>query len=109
MFSRWLLKLGNYQIGVSFYTTLTPEFLLVDLQTLLLLFSGKYKKRFLKIFLYFIRCLKILFVFLKENNIFLRFCLCIFEGDTVKSDCPAQIFRKMMKYLIQTVGLPYYK
>ena len=30
-----------------------------------------------------------------------------FETDTVKSDCPVQIFRKMMKYLIQTVGLPY--
>ena len=23
---------------------------------------------------------------------FLRFCLCIFENDTVKSDCPVQIF-----------------
>ena len=29
----------------------------------------------------------------------MRFCLCIFESDTVKSDCPVQIFRKMMKYL----------
>ena len=35
----------------------------------------------------------------KKNNIFLRFCLCIFESDTVKSDCPVQIIRKMMKYL----------
>ena len=38
----------------------------------------------------------------------MRFCLCIFESDTVKSDCPVQIFRKMMKYykdLIQTVGV----
>ena len=25
--------------------------------------------------------------------------MCIFENDTVKSDCPVQIFRKMMKYL----------
>ena len=32
---------------------------------------------------------------------------CIFESDTVKSDCLVQIFRKMIKYLIQTVGLPY--
>ena len=24
--------------------------------------------------------------------------MCIFESDTVKSDCPVQIFRKMMKY-----------
>ena len=27
------------------------------------------------------------------------FCLGIFESDTVKSDCPVQIFRKMMKYI----------
>ena len=26
--------------------------------------------------------------FVENNNIFLRFCLCIFESDTVKSDCP---------------------
>ena len=25
----------------------------------------------------------------------MKFCLCIFESDTVKSDCPVQIFRKM--------------
>ena len=44
--------------------------------------------------------------FLEKNNIFLRFCLCIFESDTVKSDCPMQIFRKIIifKDLIQTVG-----
>ena len=30
-----------------------------------------------------------------------------FESDTVMSDCPIQIFRKIMKYLIQTIGLPY--
>ena len=29
----------------------------------------------------------------------LRFCLCICESDTVKSDCPMHIFRKIMKYL----------
>ena len=34
-----------------------------------------------------------------EKKIFLRFCLCIFESDTVKSDCPVQIFRKMIKDL----------
>ena len=39
-----------------------------------------------------------LFVSLKKI-IFLRFCLCIFESDTVKSDCPVQMFRIMMKYL----------
>ena len=35
--------------------------------------------------------------------------MCIFESDTVKSDCPVQIFRKndkIFKDLIQTVGLP---
>ena len=31
--------------------------------------------------------------------VILRFCLCIFESDTVKSDCPIQIFMKMMNYL----------
>ena len=30
-------------------------------------------------------------------NIFMKFCLCIFEIDTVKSDSPVQIFRKMIK------------
>ena len=30
---------------------------------------------------------------------FLRFCLCFFESETVKTDCPVQIFRKMLKYL----------
>ena len=37
----------------------------------------------------------------------MRFCLCIFESDTVKSDCPVQIFRKMdeiFEDLIQTIG-----
>ena len=28
----------------------------------------------------------------------MRLCLSIFESDTFKSDCPVQIFRKMMKY-----------
>ena len=45
----------------------------------------------------------------RENNIFLRFCLRIFESDTVKSDCSVKIFRKndkIFKDLIQTVGLP---
>ena len=34
-----------------------------------------------------------------KNCLFLRFCLCIFESDTIKIDCPVEIFRKMMKYL----------
>ena len=36
--------------------------------------------------------------------------MCIFEGDTVKRDCPVQIFEKnyeIFQDLIQTVGLPY--
>ena len=28
---------------------------------------------------------------------FLRFCLCIFESDTVKTDCPVQTFREKDK------------
>ena len=32
----------------------------------------------------------------------MRFCLCIFESDTVKSDCP--IHDEIFKDLIQTVG-----
>ena len=31
--------------------------------------------------------------FVEKNNSFLRFCLCIFESDTVKSDCPMQDLR----------------
>ena len=31
---------------------------------------------------------------------FLRFCLCIFESDTVKIDCPVQIFRKIQYRLL---------
>ena len=42
--------------------------------------------------------------FVEKDNIFLRFCLCIFESDTVKSDCNIQIFRKMMKYLYPKYG-----
>ena len=41
--------------------------------------------------------------FVENNNIFLRFCLCIFESDTVKSDCPLQENYEIFKDLIQTV------
>ena len=37
----------------------------------------------------------------------LRFCLCIFESDTVKSDSPMQENYEIFKDLIQTVGLLY--
>ena len=39
----------------------------------------------------------------------MRFCLYIIESDTVKGDCPVQIFGKndkIFKDLIPTVGLP---
>ena len=39
------------------------------------------------------------YLFCWKNNIYLRFYLCIFESDIVKSDCPVQIFRKIIKYL----------
>ena len=29
---------------------------------------------------------------IEKNNIYMRFCLCIFESDTVKSDCPVSSF-----------------
>ena len=45
--------------------------------------------------------------FLKYFNIFLRFYLCIFEGGTVKSDCPVQENHVIFKDLIQTVGFLY--
>ena len=45
--------------------------------------------------------------FVEENKIFLRFCLCIFENDTVKSDCPMQKNYEIFKDLTQTVGLLY--
>ena len=48
------------------------------------------------IFLFYPPTLNII-CFVEKNIIFLRFCLCIFESDTVKSDCPVQIFR--MKYI----------
>ena len=45
-------------------------------------------------FLFYLPTLNII-CFVKKNNIVLRFCLCIFESDTVKSDYPVQIFRKI--------------
>ena len=67
------------------------------------------RKKILKLFfLFYLPALNII-CFVENNNIFLRFCLCIFGSDTVKSDCPMQIFKKIMKFkdLIQTVALPY--
>ena len=33
--------------------------------------------------------------FVEIDNIYLRFCLCTFESDTVKSDCPVQSSGKL--------------
>ena len=38
-------------------------------------------------------------LFVSLQKICFRICLCNFESDTVKSDCPIHIFRKNMKYL----------
>ena len=45
---------------------------------------------------------------IEKNNIFLRICMCIFESDTVKSDCPIQTFRKMMKYINTSLVLLFF-
>ena len=52
------------------------------------------KKLISNFFLFYPPTLNIICFVEKKNDIFLRFCLCIFESDTVKSDCPVQIFRK---------------
>ena len=43
----------------------------------------------ISIFLFYPLTLNII-CFVEKNNTFLRFYLCIFESDTVKSDCPIQ-------------------
>ena len=48
-----------------------------------------------------------LFVLLKKKKYVFEFCLCSFESDTVKSDCPMQENYEIFKDLIQTVGLLY--
>ena len=67
--------------------------------TVILRKVGKKKILISKIFILFYPPTLNIICFVEKNNIFLRFCLCIFESDTVESDCPAQIFRKMIKYL----------
>ena len=50
------------------------------------------------------------FLFNPRTRNSICFCLCIFETDTVNSDCPVQIFRfidEIFTDLMQTVGLPY--
>ena len=57
-------------------------------------FEESRKKKYLKnYFLCYPRTLNI--ICLAEKLIlYFRFCLCIFESDTVKSDCPVQFFKK---------------
>ena len=45
--------------------------------------------------------------FVETNKIFLSFYLCIFESDTVESDCSMQENYEIFKDLIHTVGLLY--
>ena len=74
-------------------------FLLVDLQNpLTVIFRNVEKKTSKIIFLFYPQTLNIIYL-VEKNNVFLRFCLCIFKSDTVKSDCRVQIFRKMIKYI----------
>ena len=80
MFIRGELAEERYRMFISVY---------------ILCFSKVEKNQILKLFLYFIHRLLILFVSLKKK-IFLRFCLRIFESGTVKTDCPV---RKLIKYL----------
>ena len=61
-------------------------------------FPESRKKNSKIIFLFYPQTLNVI-CFIAKNNIFLRFCLCNFETDTVKSNFPIQIFMKMMKYL----------
>ena len=68
-----------------------------------MIFQKVEKKYFLFFFIFYPLTLNsICFI---EKNIFLRFCLCIFENDTVKSDCPIQDNYEFFKDLIQTVVL----
>ena len=66
----------------------------------------KIKFNFLSFFLFYRPTLNII-CFIEKNHIFLRFCLCIFERATVKSDCPIKENYEIFKDLIQTVGLLY--
>ena len=50
------------------------------------------------IFIFYLPTLNIICFVEKKENIF-EVLSVYFESDTVKSDCPVQIFRKMMAYL----------
>ena len=58
---------GKKHLKAVYNVSIRPDFLFVDLRTLLLQFSILEKKQILKLFLYFIHRLKILFVSMKKN------------------------------------------
>ena len=64
-----------------------PASLLLMKSLLATVFFQIVEKKILKNYLFYPPTLNII-CFVEKNNIFLRFCLCIFESDTVKSDCP---------------------
>ena len=85
----------------TYLFVLGQNFLFVDLRTVNFQNVEKNLKHFS---LFYPRTLNIIcFV----EKIFLRFCLCIFENDAVKSDCPMQENYDIFKDLIKTVGLLY--
>ena len=90
---QYLVCCTDYEIPQH---VLGQNFLLVDLQNPPTVLFCKDKNSKI-IFLFYPPTLNII-CFLEKGNIFLRFCLCNFESDTVKSNCPVQIFREMMKY-----------
>ena len=74
------------------------------------IFQKVEKKNLVSKIFFFILSTDSIYYLFRWKKIFLRFCLCIFESDTVKCDYPVQIFwenDKLFKDLIQTVGLPY--
>ena len=104
------LPFFNRKLSAAFQNqSKARTFLLVYLQTLLMQFSKKLKKISKIVLLFNPPALNIICV-VEKSTIFLRFCLCIFESDTVKSDCPVHIVwekDKIFKDLIQKVGLLY--
>ena len=88
-------------IYIEKYCKVRPEFCYLLIYKPFYCNFLKRRKKILKIFFFFYNwpTLNIICFVEKYNYIFLRFYLCIFESDTVKSDCPVQIFRKIVKYL----------
>ena len=86
-----LRRWQNYNLGQNFFISW-----FTNPPTVIFRKVGKKYNLFSKIFCLFYPPTLNIIGLVKKNDIFLRFCLCIFVSDTVKSDCPVQIFRKMM-------------